>query len=110
MRWCVLIVAVGAAATARADVQVPHDFDWREYDRRERVIRRSTCRRIPPAGSVGLLLSRVGKRWDVSKVQKWWLRWQALEANKKTNWLERHERQWELAQDFPRVYANPLHT
>jgi hypothetical protein len=53
-------------------------------------------------GSVGLQLSRIANRWDVSKVQKWWLRWQALRMlEAKLNWLELHERQWELAQDFP---------
>jgi hypothetical protein len=53
-------------------------------------------------GSVGLLLSRVARRWDISRTQKWWLRWRALQAEQhKMDFFEFREREWELAQDFP---------
>jgi hypothetical protein len=54
------------------------------------------------SNSVGLLLSRVANRWGISAAQKWWLRRQALDRTvAKLSWMERHEREWELAQDFP---------
>jgi hypothetical protein len=53
-------------------------------------------------GSVGLLLSRVARRWDISKTQKWWLAWRALQAQQHTmDFFEFREREWALAQDFP---------
>jgi hypothetical protein len=53
-------------------------------------------------GSVGLLLSRVARRWDISKTQMWWLRWSALQAKQYSmDFLEFREREWQLARDFP---------
>lgn len=54
------------------------------------------------ANSVGLLLSRTQNRWDVSAVQKWWLRWRALQAEEsRLGWQEFEDRRWALFQDFP---------
>jgi hypothetical protein len=53
-------------------------------------------------GSVGMLLSRVANRWDISRTQKWWLRWRALrEKEYAMRFDEFHEREWELAREFP---------
>jgi hypothetical protein len=53
-------------------------------------------------GSVGMLLSRVKGRWDVSKTEKWWLRWRALRAKEnELGYEELRLRKWELARDFP---------
>ena len=52
--------------------------------------------------SVGMLLSRSRNRWDLSTVQKWWLRRWALEREEsELDWRERGEREWALVQDFP---------
>jgi hypothetical protein len=52
--------------------------------------------------SMGLLLSRSLSDWRISEVQKWWLRWHALEAiQEELSYQERDERVWQLVQDFP---------
>lgn len=52
--------------------------------------------------SVGLLLSRTRNSWNISQVQKWWLRWHAFEAIRdQLPFREKEEREWQLVQDFP---------
>ena len=59
-------------------------------------------RGIEPTGSVGMLLSRVNRRWDLSRAQKWWLRWMALQREEdKLSFEEFRSRSWALARDFP---------
>ncbi len=53
-------------------------------------------------GSVGMLLSRVQKRWDLSRSEKWWMRWRSLQAEEhKLDYLDFRQRAWELVRDFP---------
>jgi hypothetical protein len=52
--------------------------------------------------SVGLLLSRVNRRWDLSRAEKWWHRWRTLLAlEDELPYLEFRQRAWELVRDFP---------
>jgi hypothetical protein len=52
--------------------------------------------------SMGLMLSRVAKNWDISRAQKWWLRWQSLQQQRaKLGFEALREREWELAREFP---------
>lgn len=52
--------------------------------------------------SVGMLLSRVDRRWDLSRAEKWWHRWRTLLAlEAKLPYLEFRQRAWELVRDFP---------
>jgi hypothetical protein len=58
--------------------------------------------------SMGLLLSRSLDDWRISEVQKWWLRWHALEAiQDRMSLQERDERVWQLVQDFPVCTREP---
>lgn len=53
-------------------------------------------------GTTGLLLSRVGRRWDISRLQKWWWQWRRLKAiEHRLDYFEFRERAWELARVFP---------
>jgi hypothetical protein len=52
--------------------------------------------------SVGVLLSRVNRRWDLSATEKWLHRWRALLALEgELPYLEFRQRAWELVRDFP---------
>jgi hypothetical protein len=54
------------------------------------------------AQSVGMLLSRVNRRWDLSRTEMWLHRWRALQAlEAKLPYLEFRQRAWELVRDFP---------
>jgi len=58
--------------------------------------------------SRGLQLSRIAKAWRIGAVQKWWLEYDALEANlKKLAGDEVIEARWQLASRFPGCPANP---
>jgi hypothetical protein len=54
------------------------------------------------AKTVGLQLSRLGKSWKVGAVQKWWLAYDRLLAQRDTmDFLEYHSAEVNLAREFP---------
>jgi hypothetical protein len=59
------------------------------------------------SASRGYLLSRVDGHWTIGPVQRWWLRWQLLEANaKKLGWQEYTKAVARLNAEFPACSAD----
>jgi len=60
-----------------------------------------------PSSTQGLLLSKISGKWGVGPVQRWWLRFERLQATRFSSYEAREDAKEQLLNEFP-VCINPV--